>query len=729
MRSRFWGILCLSWLLPAVASAACVGDCDGSGEVTVDEIVTGVAIALGDRPAAACTSLDSNSDVEITVDEIVAAVNAALVGCPPAGPTVLYDRADKRGTTPFPDDFWLTADATQSTGMRLNIPVPDATADIQGVFRAVLRDTNKLDGFSPIAHFVLELSEAPEPTSLPRTSTESLAAGASIGLFDISAGSPAFGQRIPFRVDIRNDVNVLGIRTHSLLIFPSIPLEPRGRYGLVVTRALRNQSGAAFGPSSFFQAVLKPAASGENAAVTQVRALANDVIEAVSQAATAPIPTSELVLAVRVSIRSVDSIPGDQLAIREQVFGATAPAFEITSVTPETSASSPVAAIVRGKWQAPDFRKGLYFARDANGKPMQVKTNQINFTLALPKAALQGPVPITMYQHGNPGSSEDEVPSTARNYMAEAGFAVIGFTDLLNRELSPGIDDEVAAITAQVTGIVFPLLRDRHVPDYWSQLNAEQLAFVHMMQNMGGLDVLPVGAPDGTPDLDVTKPLTYIGISQGSNYAPGLLPYAPEIKAAALVVGGSRLVETLIHQQADAFLTQLGMVFPNMTAADIWAAMSMFQHIFDRQDQHNHGRFMYRAPFEVAGTTRKGSILQIEGLTDSLVPNNASEAIAWQFGPIPHLLPVQRPVPFLQTVEGPVTANINADTTAAFFQYVPVGVEGYPPTPGCVALSERSAKEGHYCAQGAAESRRQRVVFFQTTLTQPAPTIINPFAE
>ncbi|MBI3785676.1 MAG: hypothetical protein HY270_19965 [Deltaproteobacteria bacterium] len=709
-------------LRPAWVAAACVGDCNGDETVTVDEIVAGVSIALESSPLRTCPSFDGNSDGAVTIDELLVAINNALNSCPVSGPTVIYDRLDKRPTTPFPDDYWLVADATRPTGVRVNVPVPMATADIQGIFRALLPETNKLDGFSPIAHFVVELSETPDPTSLPRTAAESLAAGASIGVYDIKADSPTYGQRIPFRVDVRTDKSVLNITAHTLLIFPSIPLDPGGRYGLIITRGLKTANGAAFGPSAFMRAVLAAPTATETAPITRVRTLTNEVLAAVA-GAPEPHPTSDdTVLAVRVSIRSVDDIPRDLLAIKQQVMDAEPPAFIIDGVEPGP-AGTDVAAYVTGKWNAPDWRKSHFFVRDANG-PVQQKTNLIPFTLALPKAALNGPVPITMYQHGNPGG-QDEVRSESRRYLASAGFAVIGFTDLLNRELSKGSTDEVQAITAQVTGIFFDLLQNRKVPDYWVELNAEQISFVRMLSTLGSIDVLPIGAPDGVPDIDVSKPLTYVGISQGANYAPGLLPYAPEIKAAALIVGGSRLAETLIHQQPQAFLVQLGMVFPNMTPADIWVGLSLLQHIFDNQDEHNHGRFIYRQPIEVAGTTRKASILQVEGLTDTLVPNNASESLAWQLRPIPHLKPVQRVVPFLDSIEGPVVGNIDADTSAAFFQYVPVGVEGFPPTPGCLAIHET---EGHYCAQSAAESRHQRTVFFQTAISDPAPTIINPFA-
>jgi hypothetical protein len=49
--------------------------------VTVDEILTGVNIALGTVPLDQCPPLDGNNDGKVTVDEILAAVNNALSGC------------------------------------------------------------------------------------------------------------------------------------------------------------------------------------------------------------------------------------------------------------------------------------------------------------------------------------------------------------------------------------------------------------------------------------------------------------------------------------------------------------------------------------------------------------------------------------------------------------------------------------------------------------------------
>jgi len=66
----------------ATATAVpCSGDCNNSGDVTIDEILTLVNTALGNRPVTDCLTGDANGDHQITVDEILAGVNNALNGC------------------------------------------------------------------------------------------------------------------------------------------------------------------------------------------------------------------------------------------------------------------------------------------------------------------------------------------------------------------------------------------------------------------------------------------------------------------------------------------------------------------------------------------------------------------------------------------------------------------------------------------------------------------------
>ncbi len=69
--------------VPTATSTAtpppCYGDCNADGQVTVQEVLTMVNIALGNAPGSDC-NLDD--DVDITVNQILVAVNNALNGCP-----------------------------------------------------------------------------------------------------------------------------------------------------------------------------------------------------------------------------------------------------------------------------------------------------------------------------------------------------------------------------------------------------------------------------------------------------------------------------------------------------------------------------------------------------------------------------------------------------------------------------------------------------------------------
>jgi hypothetical protein len=61
---------------------ACAGDCDNGRRVTVDELILGIGIALGNATTAACPSFDPDADGRVSISELVAAVDRALGTCP-----------------------------------------------------------------------------------------------------------------------------------------------------------------------------------------------------------------------------------------------------------------------------------------------------------------------------------------------------------------------------------------------------------------------------------------------------------------------------------------------------------------------------------------------------------------------------------------------------------------------------------------------------------------------
>lgn len=59
----------------------CAGDCDADGAVAINELIRGVAIALGNGALDECPVFDGDGDGAVGISELVRAVNAALAGC------------------------------------------------------------------------------------------------------------------------------------------------------------------------------------------------------------------------------------------------------------------------------------------------------------------------------------------------------------------------------------------------------------------------------------------------------------------------------------------------------------------------------------------------------------------------------------------------------------------------------------------------------------------------
>jgi hypothetical protein len=74
---------------PTPTPVICVGDCDGNGAVTIDELIAMVNIALGSAPVSTCPAAACLAGFEAPVDItcIISAVNYALSSCPMLPPT------------------------------------------------------------------------------------------------------------------------------------------------------------------------------------------------------------------------------------------------------------------------------------------------------------------------------------------------------------------------------------------------------------------------------------------------------------------------------------------------------------------------------------------------------------------------------------------------------------------------------------------------------------------
>jgi hypothetical protein len=66
----------------ALGQASCPGDCNGDGESAINELITGVTLALDGIGASPCgPAFDRDGSDDVTVDELIAAVDVGLAGC------------------------------------------------------------------------------------------------------------------------------------------------------------------------------------------------------------------------------------------------------------------------------------------------------------------------------------------------------------------------------------------------------------------------------------------------------------------------------------------------------------------------------------------------------------------------------------------------------------------------------------------------------------------------
>jgi hypothetical protein len=636
----------------------------------------------------------------------------------------LYDRSDPLALAPFPDDYFTAADAGQPSGVRLELPVPPFAEQFQAhAFEALVAQTRGVDGWSRMAHIVLAFSHPLDTSALPADEAASRDPFAPIALIDVDPTSPAFGNRIPYRIQLRSDEAPDGSLDHTALLFPSIDLREHGRYAVVVTRRAfaAGEPGRPVGPSSSFASVVSAPNDGEAPEVERARDTIEPALATVAALADVPIPVEDIALAVQLSIRTQPGVD-DSVYFKERALAAAAPELVLPTLSdpcPDPTEFCiqlvPTRALeIRGRVRLPEYRNpdSQVFERDANGIPVQTGTNEVPFMMTLPLEALDGPVPIVMYQHGNPGGPIEATRDAGTGYLDDAGFAIAGIEDTLNRQIGPNV-------ALQLTVVLFSLVQWQQVPDYWSQTGADMIGFLRAIEGMGSLDLLhrdaqgrPAIGPDGVPEIDTSR-ILFHGISEGGNHAQRFLPFAPEIIAATPTVGSARLAESLIHQSSDAILAQFRPTLPKLRPVDLWVGLTLLQLGFDPQDGHTFLRHLYREPllpFVGSNDVTPPSALFTEGVGDSLVPNNASRAMAAELG-IPHVRPVARNVPTLVQVDAPVAENLAPGLTSGYFQYDPEA------TPYCVT---RPQSEGHYCPQSAPEAQDQRRHFLESALAGAA---------
>jgi hypothetical protein len=243
--------------------------------------------------------------------------------------------------------------------------------------------------------------------------------------------------------------------------------------------------------------------------------------------------------------------------------------------------------------------------------------------------------------------------------------------------------------------------------DNFRQMACDQLEMLRFIQTLGTLDVLPLGAPDGKPDIDPTQ-VIYLGHSFGSVMAATFLSFAPEVRASVWNVGGAGL--GMLFEDSGLFGGIVKLLDPpTATTGTVPRFFSTVQAILDPGDAANYAHYVTTESLPgVPGWTARDVLLE-EVIDDGIVPNSSAERLARAAG-LAQVQPVQHAIPGLTAVAVPATANLSSGATGGIFQFAMA--DGKPTDHGSLIFTNDAIK--------------QYTTFFQGSLAGGHATVIAP---
>lgn len=628
--------------LPTLATdqaPSCVGDCDTSGAVTIEELVTLVSVALGESTSACSATADLNGDHKIAVDELIVALNQALHGCYELGscddpavaagePLCALDHQeypcdfldDAQCLLPFPSSVFLKADPNTPTGLRLNFPRQGMPVNGRGV-HIDPTDWNIFDGYTPgpviMTYFAegvdLDASGVARITSFERGLDED----SPVVIIDA-----ATGERIPHMVEL--DMEAPDPTKVVLMIRPGLRLQNAHRY-IVAIRHLVAKDGSAIQARRPFQ-ILRDQLATPVRAIEARRATFEDIFSKLSAAGVA---RQDLILAWDFTTASTEALTGRMISARDQAIAANgpgAPPFTVTSVeefTPEQDAN--ILRRVSGTFTVPLFMNQANpparYVLDANGMPKQNGTADYTFTVNIPRSTVAGgvahPARPSLYGHGLFGGQDEVNAGHLRAFSNEVNI-MFGATDWIGMA-----DPDVRYVLRMIPDLSgFGMIPDRLQQ---ALLNFIFLGRLFIADN--GFVTHAAFQLDGQPLID-RQELYYYGLSQGSIAGATLLAVEPDVRRGVLGVGASNY-SFLLQRSTDFGPFQAVLNLNYFGAFDRALLYPIMQQLWDRGEPQGYQPHLIENP--LPGTSAKKVLFQV-GVNDSQVSYIAAEIQARSLG-------------------------------------------------------------------------------------------------
>ena len=606
--------------------------------------------------------------------------------------------------SPFPSDRYTRADATSATGLRVDISPATTNDAVMTAYPKTVGDLNTMDGFSTVGGVYVNFTGGVDPKTFTRAIDGYTGADTPAALVDVDDKSPDKGKTVgllPLYASTSDGLYDYKTEDHTLLFQPARPLRPRTKYLFVLTSAVHTLKGAPITASDDTRATLTTATDPH---AERVRA-GLPILEKATG-----IPRDKIVLASHFTTATVH----DELLAAATAQRALPPPKTTTEFTVVEASKTDNRVRFSVKFEAPEYRTpkpgGRFVIKD--GKPVVQSTVQLEALLAFSDRTKSGKRPVVIFGHGL-GGDKDGVWGTAER-LADLGVAVISIDAPEHGSRGTGASDNKLApvfaffgIDAQTKDEAFVIARAR---DNFRQMALDQLEIVRLIKSLATLDLLPLGAPDGVPDLDPEN-IIYVGHSFGSVMGPTVAALAPEIRAAVWNVGGGGLTTLLRDSPTFKFIID-AMKPAGTPPGDVIRFFASIQGIVDPGDSANWVRGVTLEGFPGVPGWKPRDVLLQEVYNDAIVPNSTSELLA-RAGGLTHQLPKRSDIPGLATANGSITANLPSGAT------------------GVIAQFERGA-DGKLIDHGSLiftpEGRAQYVAFFESALKGRA-VVPPPFSK
>ena len=458
---------------------------------------------------------------------------------------------------PFPSDLYTTPDATQVTGLRIDLPQPNCAGNPSDC--ADVAVLNQLDGFNIQPRI-----------SVPFSAPIDLSTVSSSSIFIAGPGGKVVGI----------DQAVWEPATNTLHFESAEQLAQDTSYLLVVTTGVHGADGAPLDTTAFrhdlnFGQTKDPALKAYRKALLGALSLAMVGGANPSQIAGASLFTTQSIDALSRKIREqLNATPvnfnlgsgGERTVFPLSTVSSvtwlrqtgTAPAFSPGALFLPLLAG--VGTIGFGTYASPDYEtpaKLIPAYPTKTGTPVPLSTNQVQFSLFLPAGpAPAGGWPVAIFGHGfgdwKNGAPPAVAGTLARNGIAMVAVNVVGHgggplgSYTVNRSAAPavtlplggrGIDQDGNGTIDSTEGVnavgANALISNR---DGLRQTVVDLMQLVKVLK--AGVDV----DGNGAADLSTSR-VYYTGQSFGGIYGVQLLGLEPDIRAGVPNVPGGPIIE------------------------------------------------------------------------------------------------------------------------------------------------------------------------------------------